>query len=106
MIDLCEQVVESEVLATWEVVHAVTAWRQAAEAWNDAVADAAAQVDTVPTNTLRLSLRIDLASGSIDGTVENAEDVLPATPELPALDAEPPRGAAVLPTTLERRSVC
>ena len=47
----------------------------------------AAQVETEPIDTLRLSLTLDLASGQIDGTVENAEDVLPETPDLPELDA-------------------
>ena len=102
-----------------EAAPAVQAWQQAAEAWNEAVADAAAdvrgfmeehserwqesergqaydtwadalenaQVETEPIDTLRLSLTLDLASGQIDGTVENAEDVLPETPDLPELDA-------------------
>ena len=111
--------VDTDLLATWQVAPAFTAWQQAAEAWNDAVADAAvavrgfmeehsehwqesargqaydawadaldnAEVDTEPTETLRLSISIDLASGEMEGTVENAEEVLPETPDLPELDA-------------------
>jgi hypothetical protein len=43
-------------------------------------------VDTEPTDTLRLSLSIDLVSGQIEGTVENADEVLPETPDLPEID--------------------
>jgi hypothetical protein len=119
VIDLCETLVDTDLLSTWEAAPAVQAWQAAAEAWNEAVSDAAvdvrgfmeersqqwndsargqaydawadalesAQVDTEPTDTLRLSLSIDLASGQIEGTVENADDVLPETPDLPELDA-------------------
>jgi hypothetical protein len=119
VVDLCESLVDTALLSTWEVAPAVTAWQQAAEAWNEAVSDAAADVrgfmeahserwlesergqaydtwadalegaavETEPTDVLRLSLSIDLTSGQIEGTVENADDVLPETPEIPALEA-------------------
>jgi hypothetical protein len=118
VVDLCESLVDTDLLSTWQVVPVVTAWQQAAEAWNEAVADAAADVrgfmeehserwlesergqaydtwavdlenaavETEPTDVLRLSLSIDLSSGQIEGTVENADDVLPETPEIPELN--------------------
>jgi hypothetical protein len=58
---------------------------QAYEAWHDALDNA--QVETEPIDTLQLSVSIDLASGQIEGTVENANEVLPETPDLPELDA-------------------
>ena len=118
VVTLCETLVDTDLLSSWQVVPAVTAWQQAAEAWNDAVADAAAlvrsfmkehtedwlesargqaydawaealdnaEVATEPTDTLRLSLSIDLASGQVEGMVANAEEVLPETPDLPELE--------------------
>lgn len=120
VVTLCESLVDTELLATWEVEPAFMKWQQAAEAWNEAVTDAAvdvrgfmaehsqqwndsqrgqaydawadaleeAEVDTAePLDTLRLTITIDLASGHIEGTVENADEVLPETPDLPDLDA-------------------
>jgi hypothetical protein len=119
VIDLCEALADTSLLSSWEVAPAVQAWQQAAEAWNEAVHDAAvdvrgfmeehserwlesargqayeawadalesAEVDTEPTDVLRLSISIDLASGQIEGEVENEEDVLPETPEIPELEA-------------------
>ena len=118
VIALCETLVDTDLLSTWQVAPAVQAWQEAAEAWNEAVHDAAvdvrgfmeehseswlesargqaydawadalenAQVDTEPTDTLRLSLSIDLTDAQIVGTVENAEEVLPEMPELPELE--------------------
>ena len=119
VVDLCEKLVDTALLATWQITPTMQAWQQAAEAWNDAVADAAvdvrvfmeehteqwlaaargeayeafagalegAQVETEPSNTLRLTLTIDLADGQVEGTVENADEVLPETPDIPELDA-------------------
>jgi hypothetical protein len=119
VIELCETLVDTDRLSTWEVGPTVQAWSQAAEAWNEAVSDAAvdvrgfmeehserwlesergqaydawadalesAQVETEPTDHLRLSISIDLVNGWIEGTVENADEVLPETPDLPELDA-------------------
>jgi hypothetical protein len=119
VIDLCEALVYTDLANTWQMAPAIEAWQQAAEAWNEAVSDVAAdievfmsehtdrwlesprgqayevwhdaleqaQVETEPFDTLRLSISIDLASGQIEGTVENADEVLPETPELPELDA-------------------
>ena len=119
VVNLCETLVDTDLLATWQVAPAVEAWQKAAEAWNEAVSDAAvdvrgfmeehsqqwndsargqaydawaevleeAQVDTEPTDMLRLSITIDLTSGEMEGTVENADQVLPETPDLPELDA-------------------
>jgi hypothetical protein len=58
---------------------------QAYEAWHDALDNA--QIDTEPIDTLQLSVSIDLASGQITGEVENADEVLPETPDIPELDA-------------------
>jgi hypothetical protein len=58
---------------------------EAYEAFADAL-DAAA-VEPEPQDTLRLTITIDLESGAMEGTVENADDILPETPELPELDA-------------------
>ena len=119
VVALCESLVDTNLLKTWQVAPAMQTWQQAAEAWNEAVADAAvdvrgfieehsdtwqesergqaydawadalenAEVETEPTNTLRLSITIDLMSGQIEGEVENAEEVIPELPELPELDA-------------------
>ena len=118
VIDLCESLVDTSLLTSWEVAPAMKEWQDAAEAWNEAVADAAvdvrgfmeehserwqeseraqaydswadalenAEIETEPTDTLRLSLTIDLVGGQVEGTVENAEDVLPETPDIPELD--------------------
>ena len=56
---------------------------QAYDAWAEALDNA--EVATEPTDTLRLSLSIDLASGQVEGMVANAEEVLPETPDLPEL---------------------
>jgi hypothetical protein len=45
VIDLCESLVDTALLSTWQVEPAVQAWQAAAEAWNEAVADAAADID-------------------------------------------------------------
>ena len=58
---------------------------QAYDAWAEALDNA--EVATEPTDTLRLSLSINLASGQVEGMVANAEEVLPKTPDLPVLDA-------------------
>jgi hypothetical protein len=118
VIDLCESLVDTNLLSTWQCEPAVQAWREAAEEWNEAVADAAAdievfmsehserwmesargqayealgqalenaQIEIEPLDYLRLSLSIDLASGQIVGEVDNAEEVLPETPDVPELD--------------------
>jgi hypothetical protein len=118
VVALCESLVDPDLLSTWQVVPVVTAWQQAAEAWNEAVYDAAvdvrgfmeehserwlqsergqaydawaqalddAAVETEPTDVLRLSLSIDLSSGQLEGTVDNADDILPETPDIPELN--------------------
>ena len=119
VINLCETLVDIALLYTWQVTPAMQTWQEAAEAWNEAVADAAvdvrgfmeehserwqesergqaydswadalenAEIETEPTDTLRLSLTIDLSTSDVEGTVENADDVLPETPDIPELDA-------------------
>jgi hypothetical protein len=119
VIDLCEGLCDTTFLSHWEIAPALTAWKAAAEAWNDAVYDAAvdvrsfmeehsekwleserglayeawaealdnAQVETEPGDYLRLSLTIDLESGQIESSVENAEEIMPDTPDIPELDA-------------------
>jgi hypothetical protein len=118
VIDLCESLVDTALLATWQVQPTVQEWQAAAEAWNEAVADAAAdidvfmsehsdrwiesergqayeawgqalegaQIETEPMDYLRLSLTIDLDSGQVQGEVDNADEVLPETPDIPELD--------------------
>jgi hypothetical protein len=55
---------------------------QVYEQWADALE--AAQVDPEPVDPLRLTL--DLASTPPSLVVENADEVLPETPEIPELD--------------------
>jgi hypothetical protein len=118
LIDLCESLVDTDLLASWQCEPAYKAWHEAAEEWNEAVLDVAAdiemfisehserwmesergqayeaweqamlgaQVETEPLDTLRVSLTLDLTSGDIEGLVENADEVLPATPDVPELD--------------------
>jgi len=44
LIDLCEQLVDTALLSSWEVAPAFQAWHEAAEAWNEAVEAAAEEV--------------------------------------------------------------
>jgi hypothetical protein len=119
LVDLCESLVDTDLLSSWQCEPAYRAWHEAAEEWNEAVLDAAADVEmfisehsdrwmestrgkayeaweqalrdatieTEPLDELRLSLSIDLTDGGITGEVDNADDVLPETPDVPELDA-------------------
>lgn len=57
---------------------------QAYAAWADAFEWA--RVETTPYEPLYLSVALNVTHGTLDGSVENVQNVLPDTPALPVLD--------------------